>query len=84
MKKAITSFVAGVFLAATASLGLGAIQTSAVGAATSVQSAASYATPGAFCAASLRGQKQQSVGGVTLTCTTSNTDSRLRWREVVK
>ena len=74
----------GVFVAATALLGIGSIQASAVGATASVQSAVSYAKPGAFCASYLAGQKQQSVGGVTLTCTTSNTDSRLRWREVVK
>ncbi len=84
MKLTIRRLFSGVFVAATALLGLGSIQASAVGATASVQSAVSYAKPGAFCRAELGGQKQESVRGVVLTCTTSQTDSRFRWREVVK
>jgi hypothetical protein len=84
MKISIRRFATGIFVAASAMIGLGAVQAPVVGASSSAAIVASYVTPGAFCAASLRGTKDKSVNGVVLTCTTSKTDSRLRWRQVVK
>jgi hypothetical protein len=45
------------------------------------QSSRILVTPGSFCAASQAGSQGVSASGVTYTCKTSATDSRLRWRQ---
>ena len=45
------------------------------------QSSRIVVSPGSFCAASQAGTQGVSASGVTYTCKTSATDSRLRWRQ---
>ncbi|MFN7149716.1 MAG: hypothetical protein ACK4V6_09575 [Microthrixaceae bacterium] len=83
MKQAFRRVVASIGLALAVSVGLGGVNVAELSAAPVADvNAAATVTPGAFCAPA--GAIGYTKNNVKMTCTTTATDSRNRWREVVK
>ena len=83
MKQAFRRVVASIGLALAVSVGLGGVNVAELSAAPVADvSAAAAVTPGAFCAPG--GAIGYTKNNVKMICTTTATDSRSRWRQLVK
>ena len=86
MMRSVRRFAASIALAGAAVVGISAVDASFVAAAPTASTIKAVVTPGAFCsgADAASGRIDYSKTGVKMKCTTTATDSRNRWREVVK